>query len=338
MQQHAPDIFIDALFEPEYRRHPLVLVDVGARGGLKNNWSSARRHLHLIGFEPDKEEFARLAAAARTGDTTTFFDVALHNRRGPVQFQIARDRGLTSIFEPNREFLDRFPESDRFDTVDRVQIEADTLDSLLRTRRMIDVDFIKADTQGSELFVLEGAADALGSLAVGAEVEVEFTPIYKGQPLFADVDRHLRSLGYLLFDLRPCYWKRSAGRGIGGPRGQMIWADALYLKSLPALQQNLHALPQDRRKSKLLKAISVSLLYGYHDYALEILVNTASVLSPAERRTIERRLRQSGGHPGPLAKFPGRGKLASAFHRLWKLCVQRDEAWSVSRAKLGNLS
>jgi FkbM family methyltransferase len=331
------DVFIDPRFDDVYRLHPLVLVDVGARGGLKSNWLPAQRHLRLLGFEPDKREIPHLVGHAEPQNhSSTFVDVALHHRTGPLRLHVARDRGLTSIFEPNRTFLDSFPDADRFDITEIQQVEADTLDNQLRAHEVNDVDFIKADTQGSELFVLEGASCALSSSVFGLEVEVEFTPIYEGQPLFADVDHLLRGLGYLLFDLRPCYWKRAAGRGIGGPYGQIIWADALYLKSLPALREAIATLDPALRRSKLLRALSVSLLYGYYDYALEITRETGDVLAPDERATIEQRLRESGGRQG--LNFPGRRYVAAALHRLWRLCLLRDDAWSVSRATLGNRS
>ncbi len=332
------DVFIDSRFDDLYRRHPLVLVDVGARGGLKSNWIPARRHLHLIGFEPDKREFDQLVArkASQEG-ATTFIDVALHNRRGPLSLHVARDRGLTSIFEPDRAFLDAFPEADRFDTVETREVDADTLDNVLDARGVEDVDFVKADTQGSELLVLEGASGRLMASVVGVEVEVEFTGIYKGQPLFADVDAFLRGLGYQLFDLRPVYWKRNAGRDIGGPHGQIVWADALYFKSLPALESMLAVLDPARRKSKVLKAMSVALLYGYYDYALEIARSSGAVLSAEELKLVHDRLRQGGVEPEDLPPFPGKHTIAAALHRLWRLFLPRDDkAWSVSGAKLGN--
>ncbi len=335
MTHQRTDVFVHSRFESEYRQHPLVLVDVGARGGLRDNWLAARRHLRVLGFEPDKREFDRLIAGARAEDATTYFGVALHNRQGAIRINVARDGGLTSIFEPNREFLDSFPDATRFDTVDIRQVEADTLDNLLRSRAIHDVDFLKVDTQGSELFVLEGAAGALASTVTGVEVEVEFTPIYKEQPLFADVDAFLRKLGYLLFDLRPCYWKRAAGRAIGGPRGQVIWADALYLKSMPALRATVSALESGEQKSKVLRALSVALLYGYHDYALEIARN-APALAPDERALIEQQLHHVAGQPSRMTKFPGRRHVEAVLHRLWRMARRRDDAWSVSAPKLGN--
>jgi len=302
---------------------------------LRSHWVPAERHLRLLGFEPDRREFDDLVSGSgTTGHASTFFDVALHDRRGSLALHVARDRGLSSIFVPNRGFLDSFPDADRFEIAEIQQIEADTLDNQLLARNLRDVDFIKADTQGSELFVLQGAARTLASSVIGAEVEVEFTPIYSDQPLFADVDRFLRGLGYLLFDLRPCYWKRAAGRGVGGPQGQMIWADALYLKSVPALRAAVTNLDPALRKGKLLKALSVCLLYGYYDYALEVTREAGDVLSADERATIERRLYEGGRRRG--VRFPGRRRLAAALRRLWKLCQPRDDSWSVSKAALGN--
>ncbi len=338
MKAEDMDIFIDARFDDEYARHPLVLADVGARGGLKRNWASARRHLRVLGFEPDAREYRRLVEASQgREDSMRFFPAALHNRPGPIALNIAQDAGLSSIFEPNLEFVGSFPDAERFNTTVVQTIDADTLDNLIRAHGIADIDFVKVDTQGSELFVLQGAAGALASSVVGVEAEVEFTPIYRDQPLFADVDAFMRGLGYFLFDLRPCYWKRAAGRDAGGAYGQIIWADALYLKSVPALQQALATLPDDLRGSKLLKAISVSLLYGYYDYAIEIARDAGSVLAPADRGVIEERLRTRGVPRDPLPAFPGRRSLAAGLRRLWKICRIRNEGWAVSDAGIGNL-
>ena len=332
------DVFIHPRFEPDYRRSPLVLVDVGARGGLKGNWTPARQHLRLLGFEPDRDEFVRLEERLRaSGAPDRYFNTALHNTAGEMTLYVARDGGLSSIYRPNREFLDGFPDADRFDTVDVRQVRADTLDNVLRAAGIDDVDFVKTDTQGSELRVLEGGACILAGSVFGVEVEVEFAPVYTDQPLFADVDRYLRGLGFLLFDLRPCYWKRAAGRAVGGPLGQMIWADALYFKSVPALGQTIAPLPAAERRGKVLRAISASLLYGYYDYALELTARFADVFDADERRAIETALQAAGSEKGPVPAFPGRRRLAVASRWLWKQLVQKDDAWSVSGANLGNL-
>lgn len=333
MKHQPPDIFIDPTFETDYARHPLVLADVGARGGLKRNWLAARKHLRVIGFEPDAQEYARLSREA--DPSRTFFHAALHNRREPMRLYVAKDHGLSSIFPPNREFVDSFPDADRFDTVEVRDVQADTLDNLLASGQAMDVDFIKADTQGSELFVLQGAARALESSVFGVEVEAEFAPVYRDQPLFGDVDAFLRTRGLFLFDLRPVRWKRAVGRHAGGPYGQIVWADALYLKSMPALESMLGTFTKDLARSKVLRAISIALLYGYVDYALAI-ANATSALSVQERDVVNEALRSRNParrHP----MFPGRRRLAAVFRSLWRLTRVSDEGWSVSDSGIGNL-
>jgi hypothetical protein len=170
----------------------------------------------------------------------------------------------------------------------------------------------------------------------GVEVEVEFASIYQEQPLFADVDRHLRSHGFQLFDLRPVYWKRDAGRSLGGPYGQIVWADALYLKTLPALTAMVAEHAPDARKSKVLRALSVSLLYGYRDYAIAIARSASDVLSADEVALIEARIGEAGRPGGTVPRFPGRRQLAAIFKRLWKACRLPAEGWSISDAQVGN--
>ena len=153
--------------------------------------------------------------------------------------------------------------------------------------------------------MLEGALSILAASVVGVEVEAEFTPIYTGQPLFAEVDAFLRGLGFQLFDLRPCYWKRAAGRTVGGPHGQIVWADALYLKSLTTLAGTTARTDPASRKSKWLRAISTCLLYGYYDYAIEVAAKAEDIFTADERATIDGRLRAREGQDGSLPRFPG---------------------------------
>jgi FkbM family methyltransferase len=329
------NIFVDPVFEPTYREHPIVLVDIGARGGPKQNWLPARRHLRTIGFEPDPEEFRRLSEVGTASPSDLLLDVALHSRREPINLFVARDRGLTSCFPPNHAFLQAFPEASRFDTAARAQVAADSLDAVLLAHGTPEVDFLKIDTQGSELLVLQGASGTLGRSAVGVEVEVEFAPIYAGQPLFADVDPVLRAHGFQLFDLRPCYWKRTAGRDLGGPYGQIIWADALYFKTVEAIAAA--AAREASPKSKVLRAVSIVLLYGYVDYALEIVRESTGILGPDERALIEGRLRRDGVARGLLPRFPGKRTLAAALRRVARWLTDPDGGWSVGEGKTGNL-
>ena len=80
-------------------------------------------------------------------------------------------------------------------------------------------------------------------------------------PLFNEVNNFIESKGFNLIDIRRTYWKRKE-KVYPGNKGQLIFGDALYLKS-----------PEDIidlgevNKDKIIRSIYVYLAYGYDDLA-----------------------------------------------------------------------
>ncbi len=340
------NIFLTPELAVYYQQHPLVLIDVGASGGLPDRWKRAATYLHALCFEPDERAYAQLRRTANS-PSVRYVNHALHKEKGILDLHLAKQQANSSVFQPNHNLLMRFPEAERFDILRTIQVVVDCLDRQLQENGVSDPDFIKADTQGSELFVLQGGKLALSNTIFGLEVEAEFIPIYRDQPLFADLDTFLRGFGFHLFDLRPVFWKRSHGRNVGGPKGQIIYADALYLRAPEAFVQLLDRMADpEARKAKLLRAISICLLYGYLDYALEILEFASSVLPEGERRLAEQALTAGRTDRDRIPHFRGRRRIADIFHFLWRLfdpvqaqpVVQyfQERGWATGLRTLGN--
>src|SRR3989338_6590050 len=106
-------IFIEPEFTTLLQKTPIQLVDIGASGGLPKNWESARKHLYTIGFEPDEAAFKDLQN--KTSNSALYFNVGLYNQQTTLDFYSTRSQGCSSIFRPNREFLNQFPAAERFD-------------------------------------------------------------------------------------------------------------------------------------------------------------------------------------------------------------------------------
>ena len=122
-------------------------------GGLEPEWSWLKDEslLKSFGFEPDEREFAKLSS----DDRTVFHPCALSDKPGRApELYVARELGKASLFKPNVELLRRFPTPERFETVRAINLPSDrvhTLDEIVPA-----ADFIKLDTQGSELSILQG--------------------------------------------------------------------------------------------------------------------------------------------------------------------------------------
>jgi FkbM family methyltransferase len=100
-----------------------------------------------------------------------------------------------------------------------VEVPAVTLDGFAAAEGLSEIDLLKMDIQGGEAMALEGAAGLLKRRAVRVlYLEVQFFPLYAGQPYFCDVAGILHQHGYQLFGL---YDLVHSERGIG-------WADAIF--------------------------------------------------------------------------------------------------------------
>ena len=153
------NIFIEPVFSDIYNKYPITLIDVGASGGLEPNWLPAEKYLQTIGFEPDKRAHSSLPQNERQ----KYLNVALGDKNTSLPFYLTKKQQTSSIYKPNYRFLKNFPDVDRFNIVEQTDLNTDTLDNSLKVNSILRADFIKLDTQGSELSILNGGKKILSN-------------------------------------------------------------------------------------------------------------------------------------------------------------------------------
>ena len=266
-----PDKSIDLPVEFLPRR--LSLLDIGARGGVQWPWDQVKRELlSVVLVEPDPIEAERLHRELKVNEGVVL-PFALWRDERTLTLNLNRSPGTSSIYLPNRQFLDQFPEAERFDVLETLEISTVAIDSLVSSGRIPQVDFAKIDVQGAELDILEGGRNHLAANLVGLEVEVEFAELYSGQPLFGEVEAFARKqLGLELWDLHKTYWKYQQGKHVPGPiKGRLVFGDALFLRPLSGMEAWLARMSPDGAKEKVIMLVVTALTYGYVDYATALL-------------------------------------------------------------------
>jgi FkbM family methyltransferase len=308
----------------------LRVVDVGASGGPQSRWHDLDCNLLEILFEPDPRESERLKE--RLGDRRIVLNSALSDHPGNLEFHMYRDQRASSVYKPDLNLLGRYYvdrdgadlvddrygnrrmlDIGKFDILKTVTIVADTLDNQLSAAGVMDVDFIKLDVQGHELPVLRGGRGALSN-AIGVEVEVEFLPVYKGQPVFHQVDAFLMSCGFELYDLRRTFRNRCGQRIYGDRKGQLLWADALYMRSPEKLLREIDVTPQ-----KIMRTASVFLAYHYPDLVstLRDLAFSGMHINADEAMRLHKLVaKHEVQRTSVLPRFPGKQHLRAMFLKL----------------------
>lgn len=244
--------------------------DYGSMG-----WDIFAPNLSIYGFDADADACDVANADLQQRNISWMeqhIPLALGNAAGDATLYVTQQPMCSSLYPPNEPFLKRFAGlSELMDLDFTVEIETTTLDAFCQQAEIAEVDFLKIDVQGADLHVLEGAAQLMQRSVLAVQIEVEPSPLYANQPLFADVDQYLRQREFSLFDFSPGRRVR-AQSPICSHRhpGQILWADAFYFRDL--LRHDI-ALTHWKTPEKLLKLACLADAMEFPDYALELLTH-----------------------------------------------------------------
>lgn len=235
------------------RDRPLIttVYDCGARDGMHRAWRAYPGRIRYVGFEPEAEAFAALERSARERR-----DERVEQRWHPVCLSdVAASRtfrvyggvpALSSFYELDRSATHRYGLLDT-PLVSETTLRCDTVDGIA-ARDGDPPDFLSIDAQGASLDVVRGAEKSLASGLIGVRCEVEWLRLYREQPLFDDVWRHLRERDFELVRLEKCGSGAAGTSTDAGPFSESIddarpaWADAIFLRSFRAIESSVEAL------------------------------------------------------------------------------------------------
>jgi len=195
-----------------------TIVDVGAnRGEMVSLFLRAFPKARIIAFEPYWPCYEMLKSKFASAPTVTIEHAALGSSPGRQRLNVFSGDNMNSFLElatgPDSTIHEKFVSTGVEETV------VHTLDSFCDRHQISAVDILKIDTQGFDLHVLQGAAGMLSQRRVGVVIlEINFVPMYVGQPNFIEIHGLLCALGYRLVGL---YNEARSN-------GYIEWCDACY--------------------------------------------------------------------------------------------------------------
>jgi len=165
---------------------PAVVFDVGAwTGTTVAAWRRAWPGAAVYAFEPVPESFAALTTRFAGDPCVRAAPIALGRADGTGTLRRADDPSMHAVDTTGGGGAD---------------VAVRSLDSWCAEHGIGTVDYLKVDTEGGDLAVLEGAEGMLASRAVRVvQVEAGMNPTTDVQVPFADLRAVLNRHGYLLF-------------------------------------------------------------------------------------------------------------------------------------------
>lgn len=289
-----PRLTLDLLARRTFAADPLVVLDVGASLGIEYQWRLFGDQLRAVGFDALASECDRLNGIEELPGVR-YVARWIRDPRQEERFNLAEAFTLKTAWPYSRTTMVSAGELLAFepnvlygagDTAPRTAEETTSIDEFVRAEAIPTVDYIKIDTDGSDIEALLSAETTLGSHGVlGVRIEAPLHgPEHPFSNTWSNIDRVMRERGFSLFDFDRYRLSRSAlpDRFVfkspsATYRGQVAWVDALYLRDVA--HPGYLDLWLDLAPMKLAKIVCLFEVFGLDDCAAEVLLGHRERLS-----------------------------------------------------------
>ena len=175
----------------------LVALDVGAQGGFFNGSIFSKKY--NIFFDPVVVEPIPNEAQKLKDKNYKVISKGLWSEKCKKKLYILGNRlGSSSMYRPNPDVfsLYDFKEKDfnLFDITNEIDIECATIKESLNEFKLKNLDFLKIDTQGSELEILKGLGEYFPLIM---KIEAQIIPMYKNIPSWTELTNYLYKINYI---------------------------------------------------------------------------------------------------------------------------------------------
>ena len=182
-------------------KEKLIALDVGAQGGFFNADIFSKTYNNFfdpILVEPIPDEVKKLE-----DQNYKVIPNALWSTNCKKKLYILGKRpGSSSMYKPNKNIFNLYgfkkKDFQLFDITEEIEVNCTTITESLKKFKIKNLDFLKIDTQGSELEILKGLGEYLPLMM---KVEAQIIPMYESVPNWSELINYLYRINYIT-----CEW------------------------------------------------------------------------------------------------------------------------------------
>ena len=179
----------------------LTALDIGAQGGFLNGSLFSKKYdkfFEPIVVEPLMDEAKKLIKQNYKVINKGIWSIDCKKKL----YVLGKRSGSSSMYKPSKSSFELYNikknKFSLFDVTEEIDIECTTIKESLNELKIKNLDFLKIDTQGSELEILKG----LGQFQpLMMKIEVQVIPMYENVPNWGELLSYLYKINYMT-----CEW------------------------------------------------------------------------------------------------------------------------------------
>ncbi len=170
------------LSREEFQNAPPVLVDIGASGAIHPKWKSIAKYSLCVAFDADDRKMG--FAETISSDYRKLYvvnSIVTESSTGKAEFYLTRSPFCSSLLHPALEPLSDWAFSELFTVDSKVTLNAVTLSQVMTEIGISKIDWIKSDTQGTDLRLFRSLGTPVINRILAAEFEPGIIDAYQGE-------------------------------------------------------------------------------------------------------------------------------------------------------------
>jgi hypothetical protein len=170
------------LSHPSVAAQPPVFVDVGASGGLSDEWRPFAAHSICIAFDADERDFEVNEVEGADWKNLYTLNRLLSDRASKASpFHLTSSPHCSSSLAPDNEALRPWAFARKFEVERTITLPSVTLPDVLRELGLPGIDWYKTDSQGTDLRIFRALGDAVIDMVLVAAFEPGIIHAYRGE-------------------------------------------------------------------------------------------------------------------------------------------------------------